>query len=144
MAANGRLERDLLELAKFGSTEAGGVDRLAWTSELGAATGWLIERMRGAALQAKVDSAGNVIGRWDCGSGQAVAVGSHIDTVPNGGRFDGALGVLGGIEAVEILRESGLEPSRPVWVIAFMDEEGSRFGEGFFGSRAFVGDSVQS
>jgi hydantoinase/carbamoylase family amidase len=67
---------------------------------------------------------------------------SHLDTVPNGGAFDGALGVLGAVEAVRILRREGFEPSRPIWIGSFMDEEGARFGAALFGSRAFCGEDV--
>jgi hydantoinase/carbamoylase family amidase len=68
--------------------------------------------------------------------------GSHLDTVPSGGRFDGTLGVFAAVRAVELLRQRGLQPSRPVWIVAFMDEEGSRFGASMFGSRAFAGEDV--
>ena len=67
---------------------------------------------------------------------------SHLDTVPNGGAFDGVLGVLAAVEAIRILREEGFEPARPIWVGSFMDEEGTRFGTALFGSRAFCGVDV--
>jgi hydantoinase/carbamoylase family amidase len=70
----------------------------------------------------------------------AVLTGSHLDTVPRGGRFDGALGVLAALEAVRILKREGLEPRRPLWLVSFNDEEGARFRTGMLGSRAFVGD----
>ena len=70
-------------------------------------------------------------------------VGSHLDTVPSGGRFDGALGVVAALHAVRLLKDEGFEPSRPIWVIAFMDEEGTRFDAALFGSRAFVGEDVR-
>ncbi len=70
-------------------------------------------------------------------------MGSHIDTVPEGGRFDGALGVLGGLHAVRLLREWGVEPRRPVWLAAFMDEENTRFNTAMFGSRAFCGEDLR-
>ena len=103
--------------------------------------GWLQEHMREAGLETSIDPAGNLIGRWQAGSGRAVVMGSHMDTVPQGGRFDGALGVVGALAAVETLRERGFQPARPIWVVSFMDEEG-RFGPCMLGSRAFVGNDL--
>jgi acetylornithine deacetylase/succinyl-diaminopimelate desuccinylase-like protein len=71
-----------------------------------------------------------------------VLVGSHLDTVPCGGKLDGALGVVAAVHAVKRLQEQGVEPPRPVWVVAFMDEEGTRFDAALFGSRAFAGESL--
>ena len=71
--------------------------------------------------------------------GPPVLVGSHLDTVPTGGRFDGVLGVVAAIHAVARLKAEGFEPDRPLWVVAFMDEEGTRFNAALFGSRAFAG-----
>jgi hydantoinase/carbamoylase family amidase len=89
-----------------------------------------------------VDAAGNLLGRWPAPDGPAVMTASHLDTVPNGGAFDGVLGVLAAVEAIRILREEGFEPARPIWVGSFMDEEGTRFGTALFGSRAFCGLDV--
>jgi allantoate deiminase len=98
--------------------------------------GWMAE----AGLSVAVDGAGNLIGRAT-GSSPELAeawTGSHLDTVPNGGRFDGALGVVAGIEAVAAAARAGSHP-RTIAVAAFRDEEGCRFGQGFFGSRALCG-----
>ena len=134
----GGLERDLEALAAF--TGGGpGVTRLAWSPELRSAYDWLAGRCRGLGLDAEVDAAGNLLARWTAGRGPAVLMGSHIDTVPEGGRFDGALGVVGGLHAISLLREWGVEPRRPVWLAAFMDEENTRFNTALFGSRAFCG-----
>jgi acetylornithine deacetylase/succinyl-diaminopimelate desuccinylase-like protein len=62
-----------------------------------------------------------------------VLIGSHLDTVPEGGRFDGALGVVGGLHALSLLREWGVEPRRPIWLAAFMDEENTRFNTALYG-----------
>jgi allantoate deiminase len=99
------------------------------------AAGWMAE----AGLEVAVDTAGNLIGR---APGRApelpeVWTGSHLDTVPNGGRFDGALGVVAGLEAVTAA--SGEPQGRTIAVVAFRDEEGWRFGQGYFGSRALCG-----
>jgi len=133
------LAADLEAAARIGA-DGGGVSRFAWTPELAAANAWLIERLEGLGLSAAVDSAGNVLGRWEAGEGKAVLIGSHLDTVPRGGRYDGALGVLAALDVVRALRAEGVEPERPLWVVSFNDEEGSRFQTGMFGSRAFCGE----
>lgn len=130
-------------LARFGRSAQGGVTRTAWTSELFAAYGWVSARMEELGLAVELDAAGNLIGRWNAGRDKAVVVGSHLDTVPSGGPFDGVLGVVAAIHAVEILQAEGFEPSRPLWIVAFMDEEGTRFDAALFGSRAFTGEDVR-
>jgi allantoate deiminase len=134
----------LEELALIGGTPDRGVTRVAWSPELFAAYDWVAERFRSLGLEAEVDPAGNLIGRWDAGSGRAVVVGSHLDTVPSGGRLDGVLGVVGALHAVARLKEERYEPARPLWVAAFMDEEGTRFNTALFGSRAFVGEDLSA
>jgi allantoate deiminase len=96
--------------------------------------GWL--RARGARVWR--DAAANVYGRFG-DAGPAILVGSHIDSVPEGGRFDGALGVLCAVEAVDALLDDGLRFRRPVEVVGWCDEEGARFGIGLFGSGAAFG-----
>src|ERR687885_962433 len=92
-------------------------------------------------LEVEPDAAGNLWAWWrgPGADGQAVAVGSHLDTVRGGGAYDGALGVVSGLLAVDGLRERGVEPRRPVAVVAFADEEGGRFGVPLFGSRVLTG-----
>jgi allantoate deiminase len=136
------LLEDLEALGRIGATPSGGVTRFAWSEDLFAAHDWLAGRMRDAGLAVEVDAAGNAIGRWEAGSGRAVVVASHHDTVPEGGRYDGALGVLSGLHAIRLLRARGVEPRRPVWLVSFMDEEGARFGTTLFGSRAFAGEDL--
>jgi hydantoinase/carbamoylase family amidase len=136
------LAHDIVAAARFGATPEGGVSRLAWSPELAEVTRWVAEELEAHGLTTEIDPAGNLIGRWEAGEGAAVAAGSHLDTVPNGGAFDGTLGVLCAVEAVRQLRREGFEPSRPIWVVAFMDEEGTRFGTALFGSRAFVGEDL--
>jgi hydantoinase/carbamoylase family amidase len=133
------LAADLEAAARIGA-EDGGVSRFAWTPELAQANEWLVNRLEALGLDTEVDPAGNVFGRWDAGDEPAVLVGSHLDTVPCGGRFDGALGVLAALEAVRILQDESVEPRRPIWVVSFNDEEGARFRTGMLGSRAFVGE----
>jgi hydantoinase/carbamoylase family amidase len=135
------LTTDLEAAARFGG-EGTGVTRLAWTPELRQVMDWLTEQLSGLGLEVEIDPAGNLIGKWQAGTGKPIAVGSHLDTVPTGGRYDGALGVLSGLQAIRLLKERGVEPSRPIWLISFMDEEGARFGAALFGSRAFVGKDL--
>jgi allantoate deiminase len=129
-----------LEAAAQIGADGGGVSRFAWTPELAQANDWLMRRLEELGLETELDSAGNVFGRWDAGEGEAVLVGSHLDTVPRGGRYDGALGVLSALATVRALRAEEVEPARPLWVVSFNDEEGSRFQTGMLGSRAFCGE----
>ncbi|ANU11945.1 Zn-dependent hydrolase [Planococcus antarcticus DSM 14505] len=87
------------------------------------------------------DAAGNIIARWEVPGGEsaAVATGSHLDTVPNGGAFDGGAGVVCGLGAVKMLKEADFEPQRPIEVICFRSEESSRFGVSTIGSKAMSG-----
>jgi allantoate deiminase len=133
------LEADLQDAARIGADD-GGVSRFAWTPELAEANAWFVERLEELGLETEIDQAGNVLGRWDEGEGTAVLVGSHLDTVPRGGRYDGALGVLAALEVARSLKRAGATLRRPLWVVSFNDEEGGRFQTGMLGSRAFVGD----
>jgi len=137
------LQDDIDNLAGIGAGSAG-VTRLAWSEPLLDACHWLQQRFEAAGLESEIDPAGNVLGRWNAGSGPALLVGSHIDTVPGGGRYDGALGVLSALDAVRRLKRQGYTPARPIWLVAFMDEEGVRFGISMFGSRAFAGEDVSA
>lgn len=135
----------LNELALIGRTADGGVTRVAWSPEIFAAYDWMAERFRDLGLDVEIDPGGNLVGRWTASQGQAaVVVGSHLDTVPSGGRFDGVLGVVAALHAVAQLKEEGYEPARPLWIAAFMDEEGTRFDTALFGSRALVGDDLSA
>ncbi|HEX2162531.1 MAG TPA: Zn-dependent hydrolase [Thermoanaerobaculia bacterium] len=136
-----RVIDDIDRLAELGA-HGDAVRRLAWSDAHRAALDWLAARFEEAGLDATLDPAGNLIGRWQAGSGKAVVLGSHVDSGPEAGRYDGCLGVLGGLAAVELLKAKGVEPRRPVWVVSFMDEEGVRFGASMLGSRAFVGQDV--
>jgi hydantoinase/carbamoylase family amidase len=133
------LAADLEEAARIGADD-GGVSRFAWTPELARANEWLVGRLQELGLETEIDAAGNVFGRWEGGEGTAVLVGSHLDTVPRGGRYDGALGVVAALEVVRTLKREGISLRRPLWIVSFNDEEGSRFQTGMLGSRAFIGD----
>jgi N-carbamoyl-L-amino-acid hydrolase len=132
-------------LAAIGRDPGGGWTRLAWTEEDRAARAWFEAQAADRGLTVERDSAGNLWAWWggpstDAGAeGQVVAVGSHLDTVRGGGAYDGALGVVSALLAVGELIMRGVEPRRPVAVVAFADEEGGRFGVPLFGSRVLTG-----
>ncbi|WP_274652031.1 Zn-dependent hydrolase [Paenibacillus humicola] len=141
MINRGRLEERIERLGRIGRTPEGGVTRLALSDEDRQAQALAAEWMEQAGMSVYRDPAGNLIGRIEGMDREAppVVIGSHIDTVQNGGKYDGAIGVLGGIEVVQHFREEGLCTFRPIEVIAFCEEEGSRFQSGMFGSRALAG-----
>ena len=124
-----RLQQRLADLATIGQLPVGGVRRIAYSDEDIAARRWVLAAMEGAGMTVTLDAAGNIIGRY---AGEqdlpALATGSHIDTVPTGGRYDGALGVLAGIEVVATLHEAGQRLRHPLEVIVFSDEEGEMLG----------------
>jgi N-carbamoyl-L-amino-acid hydrolase len=125
-----RLEARLQELGRIGRQENGAIRRLAFTPEDVEARALVRQWMEEAGLVVRTDAAGNLIGRLEGlrpGSG-ALATGSHIDTVPSGGLYDGALGVVGGIEVARILRGAGLQLAHPLEVIVFADEENTMVG----------------
>ena len=132
-----RLKHHLETLATFGRNPDGrGITRSCWSPTHEAARTWLLAQMKEAGLETRIDPAGNTFGILP-GEGPAVLTGSHIDTVPEGGPLDGALGVLAGLECLQIVREQRLPVRRPLAVVAWSDEEG-RYGS-LFGSRSFCG-----
>jgi allantoate deiminase len=141
----GRLWKRLRELAEIGKHEEGGVARLSFTPEERVAKDLVASYMREAGLSVREDAVGNLFGRREGRDpdAPAVLVGSHGDSVRNGGDFDGPLGVLGGIEVIQTMGEGGVETERPVEVVAFTDEEGARFSLGMIGSRALTGELSQ-
>jgi N-carbamoyl-L-amino-acid hydrolase len=136
-----RLRARVETLARFGALPAGGVTRPCWSTPHEEARAWLLAELRAAGLQAWVDPAGNVFGaagmRGFSAEQPAVLTGSHIDTVPEGGILDGALGVLAGLEVLQTIVEATATHRLPLAVAAWSDEEG-RYGS-LFGSRAFCG-----
>ncbi len=131
--------RGLLEgINGFGRDPAtGGFDRVAFSPADMAVRGWLAQRMAAEGLAVRRDAAGNVFGRFGAGGGAVVLAGSHLDTVPQGGAYDGALGVAVALECALALRDAGIALARPLEVVATADEEG-RFG-GMLGSQAIAG-----
>lgn len=136
-----RLWDRLMRLSAVGRQESGGVTRLSFTPEERAAKDLVRGFMEEAGLSVREDEAGNLIGRKEGRNPQApvVLVGSHLDSVFNGGNFDGPLGVLAGVEVLQTMNEQGVTTEHPIEVIAFTDEEGARFSYGMIGSRAIAG-----
>lgn len=133
-----RLKNNIIELSGIGKAENGGIYRRGFSPEDYHARLWLLEKLKNIGVKASMDGALNVSGRLSGeNAAPAIVVGSHIDTVPNAGALDGALGVLAGLECLHILKENNVKGRFPLELIAFADEEG-RFG-GMFGSRSFAG-----
>ncbi len=129
-----------MELGQIGATDKGGVCRLALTDEEIEARRLLIEWANELGLAVYTDEIGNLFFRLEGSEANAapVVTGSHIDTQPTGGKFDGAFGVVAGFEAVQAIVESGITPVKPIEIVAWMNEEGSRFSPGMMGSEAFA------
>ncbi|MDZ4699712.1 MAG: Zn-dependent hydrolase [Rhodothermales bacterium] len=122
-------------LAAIGAIPGGGVTRLAFSSEDRAGRDWVEARMRALGMTVSIDAVGNLLGvRPGAGEGPMVLMGSHTDTVGSGGRFDGSLGVLAGLEAVAAMNDAGVVTEQPVGVASFVNEEGVRFMPDLMGS----------
>jgi len=136
-----RLGRHLGGLARIGLHEDGSVTRLAFSLAEMRARHYMIHLLQRAGMAVHVDGIGNVIGRVEGGSrgAPAVAVGSHIDSVPSGGRFDGAVGAVAALEVATAIMEAAVPLRRPVEVLIFAAEESSRFGFSTIGSSAMAG-----
>jgi hydantoinase/carbamoylase family amidase len=133
-----RLRRDIEALGAIGAGPSG-ITRRAYTTEDTEARLLTVSLMEDAGLRTRVDPVGNIFGRIEGRDPKrpVIMAGSHIDTVPNGGMFDGALGVLGAIEAIRAMSDAGIVTESPLEVASFADEEGAWFS-GTFGSRAFT------
>ncbi len=135
-----RIADDLAALAEMTRRDQPGFTRLAYSEEDRQARVWLRDRMEAAGLTVRLDAAANVIARRPGASeGAVLVVGSHIDTVPNGGRFDGIAGVVAGLEITRVLHEAGCPMRHPLEIIAFTNEEPNAFGLSTVGSRAMAG-----
>jgi ureidoglycolate amidohydrolase len=137
----GRVGRELELLATYSEGPAPAVTRVVFTQPDLEARAWLKDLCHQAGLQVDQDAVGNLFARW-CGSDRnapAVASGSHIDAIPNAGRYDGTVGVLGALEAIRALQSTGFSPRRSIELIVFTSEEPTRFGLGCLGSRLLSG-----
>lgn len=131
-----RLELRILELGRFGANPEGGVSRVAFSEADRAGREYVAALMRQAGLEVRVDTAGNIIGRraGKDSSLPAIMTGSHIDSVPRGGNYDGDVGVLGAIEVAQLLQSHDIATRHPIEFVVFTDEEG-----GTVGSQAMAG-----
>jgi allantoate deiminase len=128
---------DLDRLSQIGRGADGGITRRALSPEDAEARRFVADRMRALGLEVRHDEVGNLRGRRPGGAGPVVMTGSHLDSVPSGGRLDGPLGVVGALAAVEALGDR--RTTRPIEVVVFVGEEGSRFRRGTIGSAAISG-----
>jgi N-carbamoyl-L-amino-acid hydrolase len=128
------------ELAPVGrDPRTGGYARFAWTREDASLREWFTGAARARGLDVDVDRNGNIWAWWGRPGPDSVVTGSHLDSVPGGGAYDGPLGVVASLLAVDELRARGVRPSRPLAVVCFADEEGARFGVACVGSRLLTG-----
>lgn len=148
-----RWKEDLIELGEMGRKTPARVERyeqldlekglyrLEGTSEIKKSKGYVIARMKEAGLKVRIDKVGNIFARREGfkTSKSAVMSGSHLDSVLNGGMFDGVIGVVTALEAVRIMNEEGFENERPIEIVVFMGEEGSAFKKGLLGSDVAAG-----
>jgi N-carbamoyl-L-amino-acid hydrolase len=140
-------ERMWGDLAPVGLSRAsGGYFRQPFTTPERELSAWFVEQCEARGLRVETDSYGNVVGWWDvpAATGPGVLTGSHLDSVLDGGAYDGPLGVVSALAAVDRLRSRGFVPVRPVGVSVFVEEEGSRFGLACLGSRLAVGSTAWS
>ena len=137
-----RLWRRMMDMAQFGATLAGGVNRAAFSPEDIAARKLLIDWAGEFGFTTASDEIGNLyVRRAGVSSDETpVVTGSHLDSQPKGGKFDGAYGVVGGFEALEAIERAGVKTRRPIEVVAWSNEEGGRFQPGAMGSAVFAGD----
>ncbi|SIT10129.1 Zn-dependent hydrolase [Paracoccus saliphilus] len=141
IARTERIQGLIEGLDRFTATPGNGTTRLTYSPEFRQARDYLRDQMAKAGLVVREDAVGNIFGRLE-GRDPGLApiiVGSHFDSVPNGGKFDGPAGVITGIEIAFLFQEQGLVPNRPIEFIAMIEEEGARFGGGLFGSRILTG-----
>jgi len=132
-----RLVNEIEELALISDAEAPAVTRVVFTPTDLKAREWLISQCEKAGLAVRQDAIGNIFARWTGSqpSAPAVGTGSHIDAIPNAGKYDGVVGVLGGLEAIRSLQPSGFRPKHSIELLVFTSEEPTRFGIGCLGSR---------
>lgn len=136
-----RLLSEIESLAAISDAEPPAVTRIVFTPADLKARAWVISLCKEAGLAIRQDAIGNIFARWNGADATAPAVGtgSHIDAIPNAGKYDGVVGVLGGLEAIRALRRSGFRPKHSIELLIFATEEPTRFGIGCLGSRLLSG-----
>lgn len=125
-----RLNDHMVALSKFGRNDIGGVSRVAYSDADLAGREFTIQLMKKASLQVRIDAGGNIIGhmKGKDSSRSAIAIGSHIDSVPEGGNYDGNVGSMSAIEVAHTIHENNIELTHPLIVVIFQNEEGGLFG----------------
>ena len=136
-----RLNSEIDTLAAISDAEPPAVTRIAFTRTDLKARAWIISRCQEAGLTVGQDAIGNIFARWIGAdpAAPAVGTGSHIDAIPNAGKYDGVVGVLGGLEAIRALQRNGFRPRNSIELLVFATEEPTRFGIGCLGSRLLSG-----
>jgi len=136
-----QLSLEIEALAAISDVEPPAVTRIVFTPTDLKARDWMISRCKEAGLAVRQDAIGNIFARWNGANPAAPAIGtgSHIDAIPNAGKYDGVVGVLGGLEAIRTLRRSGFRPKNSIELLVFATEEPTRFGIGCLGSRLLSG-----
>ena len=136
-----RLVSEIEALGKISEAEPPVVTRIVFTKADLRARSWVITKCKEAGLEVRQDAVGNTFARWKGTDVAAAAVGtgSHIDAIPNAGKYDGVVGVLGGLEAIRALQKAGFRPKRSIELVIFTSEEPTRFGVGCLGSRMLSG-----
>lgn len=136
-----RIEQHIENLSQFTATPGVGVTRLTYSKEDLEARNYIKDRMREYGLTVLEDGFGNIFGKLEGSIPDApsVIIGSHFDSVPNGGAYDGTAGVVIGLEVAALFQEKNSKPAYPLEIIALVEEEGSRFGGGLLGSRGMMG-----
>src|SRR6266436_6366744 len=135
------LNAEIETLAAISDAEPPAVTRIVFTPTDVKARAWMIARCEEAGLAVRQDAIGNIFARWSGAdpAAPAVGTGSHIDAIPNAGKYDGVVGVLGGLEAIRALQRSGFRPKNSLELLVFATEEPTRFGIGCLGSRLLSG-----
>jgi len=136
-----RLSAEIEQLARFSDAEAPAVTRVVFTPTERKARAWVRQLCADAGLAVRDDAIGNTFARWIGSDANAATVGtgSHIDAIPNAGKYDGVVGVLGGLEAIRALQRAGMSPRHSIELLIFTSEEPTRFGIGCLGSRVLAG-----
>lgn len=128
------------DLAPIGlDPRTGGYRRAGWSSAERECRAWFLEQCAARRLDISTDGNGNDVAWWGAAGPGAVVTGSHLDSVPDGGAYDGPLGVVTALAAIDLLRDSSFQPARPIGIAVFAEEEGSRFGVPCLGSRLATG-----
>lgn len=136
-----RIKKQINDLSEFTSTPGKGTTRLTYSKEDLLTRNYIKNKMMETGLTVKEDGLGNIFGKLEgtLKDAPSVLIGSHFDSVPNGGAYDGPAGVIVALEVAALFAENQLTPKYPLEIVALIEEEGARFGGGLMGSRGIVG-----